>query len=151
MFGPDGLGLGDLLRQSQERLAELASVREQMAGIQGHAESEDGRISVTSTADDPRAEIEIDPRAMRMGSANLAAALRETARRARQDLDAQVEQKITDDQYGDTGNPMDALKDQDALKKSLPDMQGVFEQAGRRSQQFMDELHRKLGLRDTGK
>ncbi|WP_067792926.1 YbaB/EbfC family nucleoid-associated protein [Actinomadura formosensis] len=150
MFGPDGLDLGDLLRQSQERMAKLAAVREQMAGLQGRAESQDGRISVTSTAEDPLAEIKIDPRAMRMGSEELAATLQETARRARQDLDAQV-QKITADQFGGTENPMDVLKDQDALKKSLTDMQGVFEQAGRQSQQMMDELHRKLGLRDTGK
>lgn len=150
MFGPDGLDLGDLLRQSEVRMAGLAAVREQMADLKGRAESQDGRISVTSTPDDPLAEIRIDPRAMRMGSEELAATLQETARRARQDLDAQV-QKITADEFSGTENPMDALKDQDALKKSLTDMQGIFEQAGRQSQQMMDELHRKLGLRDMGK
>jgi DNA-binding protein YbaB len=150
MFGPDGLDLADLLRQSEQRMAGLAAVRERMADLKGRAESQDGRISVTSTPDDPLAEIKIDPRAMRMGSEELAATLRETARRARQDLDAQLEE-LTADQFSGTGNPMDALKDQDALKQSLTDMQGIFEQAGRNSQQLMDELHRKLGLRDTGK
>ncbi|GAA1873188.1 hypothetical protein [Actinomadura bangladeshensis] len=58
--------------------------------------------------------------------------------------------KLTADQYGDSENPMDALKDQEVLKKSLTDMQGIFEQA-RQSQQMMDELHRKLGLRDMSK
>ncbi|GAA1873197.1 hypothetical protein GCM10009736_46300 [Actinomadura bangladeshensis] len=65
MFEPDGLDLGDLLKQSQQRMAGLAAVREQMAHLKGRAESEDGRISVTSTPDDPLAEIKIDPRAMR--------------------------------------------------------------------------------------
>lgn len=37
MPGPDGPDLGDLLRRSQERMAELAAVREQTAGLQGRA------------------------------------------------------------------------------------------------------------------
>lgn len=146
MFGPDGLDISELMRQSQERMSKLAAVREQMTDLQGRAESADGRISVTSTTQDPLAEVKIDPRAMRMGSQELAAALQETARRARQDLDAQVEE-LTAREYGDTDNPMDALKDQDAMKKSLTEMQGVFEQAGRQSEQMIEELQRKLGLR----
>ncbi|WP_067459575.1 YbaB/EbfC family nucleoid-associated protein [Actinomadura macra] len=150
MFGPEGLDLGDLMRQSQERMAKLALVREQMAGLQGRAESADGRVAITSTAEDPLAEIRIDPRALRMGAEDLAAALQETARRARQDLDAQVK-KITSREYGDTTDPMDALKDQDALKKSLTEMQGMFEQVGQRSQAMIEELQRNLGLPPTSR
>lgn len=148
MFGPDGLDLGELMRQSQERMARLAAVREQMADLKGRAESYDGNIIVISTADDPLAELKIDPRAMRMGSEKLASVLRETARCARQDLDAQVK-KLTEMQYGDAGNPMETLKDGESLKKSLTEMQEVFEQAGRQSEQMIQELQRKLGLRDT--
>ncbi|WP_165964402.1 YbaB/EbfC family nucleoid-associated protein [Actinomadura sp. KC216] len=150
MFGPDGVDLEALMRQSQERMAKLAAVREQMADLKGRAETPDGRVSVVSTAQDPLSEIKIDPRAMRMGSEELAAAIQETARLARQDLDAQV-QELTAGTYGDEGNPLDALKNQDALKKSLTDMQDIFKDAGRRSEQMMEELQRKLGIRDTGR
>ena len=149
MFGPDGLDFNAVLRNSQERVAKAKEVRERMVGLTGHAETPDSRIKVASTSADPLAELHIDPRAMRMGSEELAAAIRQTAQRAREDLDRQADE-ITAETYSDDQNPMDALKNTDEMKKSLGEMQGTFEKADKDAQTMIDQLRRGLGLQEPG-
>jgi DNA-binding protein YbaB len=149
MFGPGGMDFNEVLRNSRERMAKVSEARERMAGLIGRAESADGRITVASTAEDSLAELRIDPRAMRMGSEELAAAIREVARLARQDLDRQAKE-ITDEVYGDDQNPMDALRDPERMKKDLADMQEMFGKAGNDAQAMIDQLRKGLGIRHPG-
>lgn len=150
MFGPGGMDFNEVLRNSRERMAKVTEARERMTGLTGRAESTDGRIKVASTAEDPLAELQIDPRAMRMGSEELAAAIRQVARLARTDLDRQG-QEITDELYGDGQDPMDVLRNQDQLKKNLSDMQEMFGKAGNDAQAMIDQLRQGLGIRHPGK
>jgi DNA-binding protein YbaB len=146
VFGPDGLDFNAALRNSQARMAKAEEVRERMAGLTGHAEAPDGRVKVASTSADPLAELHIDPRAMRMGSEELAAAIRRTARQARADLDQQA-QAITADAYGDDDvNPLDALKNKDAMTQSLGEMQEMFNKAGKDAQSMVEQLRHSLGF-----
>jgi DNA-binding protein YbaB len=149
VFGTDGMDFSEVLRNSRERMAKAGEVRERMAGLSGLAETSDGRIKVVSTSADPLAELHIDPRALRMGSDELAAAIRQTARRAREDLDRQAEE-VTTEAYGEDGNPMDVLKDTDAMKQNISDMQNAFEKAGSDAQTMVDQLRRSLGISDPG-
>ncbi|MFI0349685.1 YbaB/EbfC family nucleoid-associated protein [Actinomadura sp. 9N407] len=144
------MDVSEMLRLSQERMEKLAAVREQIAGLSGRAESADGRVKVACTAEDPLAELTVDPRAMRMAADDLAETVRTTARLARQDLDDQVSE-ITAREYAEAGNPMDMLKDQDGLKKSLGDMQNMFQKAGRDAENMMEQLQRNLGMRPDPK
>nr|BFE32692.1 hypothetical protein GCM10010200_049430 [Actinomadura rugatobispora] len=146
MFGADGAEFDALVRQSQERVARIASMREQAGALTGTAETPDGRIKVTCTADDPLAELRIDPRAMRMASDDLAAAIRETARRALADRDRQVE-KLAAQEYGDD-NPLDLLNNGERLQQTLSEVQGMFSKAGRDARSLIDQLQQHLGGKD---
>jgi hypothetical protein len=86
---------------------------------------------------------------MRMGSEELAAAIRQVSRLARQDLDRQATE-ITDELYGDGENPMDMLRNQEQLKKNLADMQEMFGKAGNDAQSMIDQLRQGLGIRHPG-
>lgn len=149
MFGPGGMDFNEVLRNSRERMAKVSEARERMTGLTGRAESTDGRIKVGSTSEDPLAELEIDPRAMRMGSEELAAAIRQTTRLARADLDRQAKE-IIDELYAGDQNPMDVLRDSDQLKKNLGDMQEMFGKAGDDAQAMIDQLRKGLGIRHPG-
>ncbi|MBA9003169.1 YbaB/EbfC family nucleoid-associated protein [Thermomonospora cellulosilytica] len=150
-FDISNLDPAQALRQSEERMKVLSAVRAKMADLEGRAESADGRIRVTCNVRDPLAEIHIDPRAMRMSSQELAETIRETARRAREHLDEQVEE-LTAQQFGDTVNPLDLLKDPERLKESLSDMQNMFAKASSDAQTMLDQLQRQLGIRiDTSR
>ncbi|MFC4912846.1 YbaB/EbfC family nucleoid-associated protein [Actinomadura gamaensis] len=130
-------------------MAKLGAVREEMAGLTGRGESPDGHVVVEATGEDPLARLTIDPRAMRMAAEDLAAAVTDAARRARADLDAQVS-RITEREYGENPNPMDALRDKEAVQKQLKDMQAYMEQAGRNAQTMVDQIYRNLGMRQSG-
>jgi DNA-binding protein YbaB len=123
----------------------MTEVRDQVSDLTGQGQTPDGRVKVLSTSSDPLAEIHIDPRAMRMGSEDLAAAIKTAFDLSRADLEHQV-QKITAQAYGDGDNPMEMLKNKDQLKETMGEVQGIFGQAGRDAQSLIDDLHRKLGL-----
>ena len=150
MFGPGGMDFNEVLRSSRERMAKVTEVRERMAGLTGSAESSDGRVKVVCTSTDPLAELHIDPRAMRIGSEELAAAIRQVSRLAREDLDRQT-REISQELYGDEDNPMDALRNREELKRNLTDMQEMFGKAGNDAQAVIDQLHKRLGIRDPGR
>jgi DNA-binding protein YbaB len=149
MFGPGGMDFNEVLRNSRERMAKVNEARERMAGLAGRAEAADGRIKVTCTSADPLAELEIDPRAMRMGSDELAAVIRQVSRLAREDLDRQANE-IAQEVYGEDENPMDALRNRDELKKNLTEMQEMFGKAGDDAQSMIEQLRRGLGIRHPG-
>ncbi|WP_301177647.1 YbaB/EbfC family nucleoid-associated protein [Actinomadura geliboluensis] len=145
MFSANDFDMDKLVEDAQQRVAKMAAIRERTAALTGHAESADARIRVTSSADDPVAELHIDPRAMRMSAEDLSEAVRSTVKAARRDLDRQVEE-LTAFEYGDSVNPLELMKNKDALKETLSEVQGMFEKAGRETQGMIEQLQRNLGI-----
>lgn len=64
---------------------EFSDVMAQVGDVTGEAASRDGKISVRVTATGQLTGLRIDPRAMRMGSQELAEAILEASRRATED------------------------------------------------------------------
>lgn len=143
MRGSDGAA-EEILQATRERFARAQAVQEQIKGLTGHAETPDGRIRVTSTAADPMAELHIDPRAMRLGSQELAQAVKETVSRSRQDLDRQVNELARGGAFGNEVNPLDFVKDKAVLKTMLDDMQGAFQSLGTQTQEMLEKLRANL-------
>jgi hypothetical protein len=79
----DPRGPADVLR---ERAAQAAAVRRQIGDLTGAAATEDGLLRLAVDAGGLR-ELDIAPRAMRMPSVDLAAAIVALSRQAREDLD----------------------------------------------------------------
>ncbi|MEU8123207.1 YbaB/EbfC family nucleoid-associated protein [Spirillospora sp. NPDC049024] len=147
MFDANDFDVDKVLEDAQQRVAKMTAVREQTAKLTGHAEAADGRVEVTCGPHDPLSELRIDPRAMRMSAEELSEAIRSAAKSARRDLDRQVEE-LTAFQFGDSVNPLDAMKDKEKLKETLGEVQGMFEKAGRDTQAMIDQLRRNLGIAD---
>lgn len=143
MYGSDD-SAEQVLHATRERFAKVQAVQEQVKGLTGQAETSDGRVRVVSTAADPMAELHIDPRAMRLGSQELARAIRETMSKARQDLDRQVNELARGGVFGNEVNPLDFVKDKAGLKTVLNEMQGAFESLGKESQAMLDKLRANL-------
>ncbi|MFL6056388.1 MAG: YbaB/EbfC family nucleoid-associated protein [Actinoallomurus sp.] len=96
------------LRRSLETNAENAKsyfsktyeVREKMSALVGRATSTDGRISVGCTGNGGLTELQIDPRALKMGAADLSRTILELAGEAQADLERQG-QEILQATFGD--------------------------------------------------
>lgn len=143
MYGSDGAA-DQVLRATRERFARAQALQERLKGLTGRAETPDGRVRVVSTAADPMAELHIDPRAMRLGSQDLAQAIKETVSRARADLDRQVEELARGGAFGNEVNPLDFVKDKAGLQTMLGEMQGAFESLGKETQATLDKLRATL-------
>jgi DNA-binding protein YbaB len=141
--------LEKLLRDAQQRAAKMMAIRERTSRLTGQAESSSGHVRVTSSADDPVAELHIDPRAMRMPAEDLSAAIRATIAEARRDLDRQIEE-LTAFEYGESMNPLEAMKNKESMKRTLGEVQGMFEKTGRETRSMIDQLKRDFGLTDLG-
>ncbi|MEV4565440.1 YbaB/EbfC family nucleoid-associated protein [Nonomuraea sp. NPDC049419] len=87
--------LGRLLRGYQQDLAELESLRDRIAAVKGRGEAADGRVVVEVTQAGTLAGITIDPRAMRLGSQQLAAAIMEAAGRAGRQAEQEAQDLVT--------------------------------------------------------
>jgi DNA-binding protein YbaB len=117
-------------------------VCEKLATLVGKAASDDGRITVTCGADGGLSELHIDPRVMRMGSAELSKAILGLSAAARQDV-RQQSQEIMEEVYGDQ-NPADLVRNKEELGESLKTLQKAFSGAMTDSMGELDQLRRRL-------
>jgi len=83
------------LRDMQRQAEQIGSLQNQLSELVGRAESQDGRIRVECTVAQTPAKLDLDPRAMRMGSQELAEAITALIREATQDLQRQVREAMT--------------------------------------------------------
>lgn len=74
--------LGGLLDGFRRELEALEDLRDRIGRLRGRGEAEQGRVVVDVTQTGALAAVTIDPRAMRLGSERLAAAIMEAAARA---------------------------------------------------------------------
>jgi hypothetical protein len=114
---PDGyLDAVALDRLASERIAAAAEVQRQVAALVGRAESPDRRVRAGYSAARGLCELHLDPRALRLPAADLAATILQVADAARADLAGQVDQAVREE-YGDAFDPNAVLDDPD---RSLP-------------------------------
>jgi DNA-binding protein YbaB len=82
------------LRDMHRQVKQLSSLQEKLSDLVGKAESPDGRIRVECTVAQTPAKLDLDPRAMRMGSQELAEAITALIQEATQDLQRQVREEL---------------------------------------------------------
>lgn len=115
--------------------------QERAAEITGTASTDDGYIKVTCRGDG-LAGLEINPRAMRMGSAELAETILRLSQEAKADSREQSNAMMKD-LMGEQ-NPAGILADKQGLQESLDMMRDVFTGAIGDSTQLIDQLQRRL-------
>ncbi|MEU4571355.1 YbaB/EbfC family nucleoid-associated protein [Nonomuraea sp. ATR24] len=82
--------LGRLLDQFRQDVAAIERLSGRMAAVKGRGEAAEGRVVAEVTQTGALTGLTIDPRAMRLGSAELAAAVLEAAGRAARDAEREA-------------------------------------------------------------
>jgi DNA-binding protein YbaB len=110
--------LSRIAQRARQRLEEAAEVRERFAELAGHASAADGLVRVTSTPGDPVHELHLEPRALRLTSVDLAAAVQAAVRDAKRDLESQLK-KATAGLVDPQDDPIGLVGDPDAARVKL--------------------------------
>jgi hypothetical protein len=133
-----------LAQQANERIAKAAEVQRLVAAMVGRAESPDGYVKAGYGTAQGLFELQLDPRAMRMPSADLAATVLRVAAAAKEDLARQTRQAVRET-YGDAFDPMEALRDPANLTSRLAEISEVYGSAAKDATVVMEQLRRRLG------
>lgn len=139
------INVDKLVNEAQQRFARLSELRERMSTFEGHAQTEDGRIRATYTATGGLTHLHLDPRAMRMGSEELAETIVSVVQQAARDLQEQNHQAMTE-VFGEDENPMRYLTDQQAIQDRANEMQRNFNRTMNDVMGELDRVRRRLGL-----
>ncbi|MCW2900790.1 MAG: hypothetical protein JWO67_3055 [Streptosporangiaceae bacterium] len=137
-------GIDANMRNAKGYFSKTLEVQERLSGLVGRAASDDGRIKVGCTGQGGLTELEIDPRAMKVGSSELAATLLKLAREAQNDLRRQS-QEIVAEAYGDQ-DPAEMFRDRAKFAESLKTMQDAFSGTMSESLDSLNELKRRMRM-----
>jgi DNA-binding protein YbaB len=128
-----------MLQDATRRLKNVGELRERTEGLVGKAESEDGRVTVEYKATGDIAALKIDPRAMRMQSEELAAAILATISAAAADLRDKMNEVVKD-----LLPERERTFDLEATRRQLDDSVTRFARtAGRAEAQAAEQIQRK--------
>ena len=133
-----------VLKEARQWTDKSAALQETMKTIEGHAKSNDGYVSVTYTASDGLRDLEINPRAMRMASQDLAAAIKETIREAMNDMQEKMSAAMSD-VFGKL-NPMDMVNNPEQVTNQAKLMEESLNKSAKDALAGLEEIRRNLGL-----
>ncbi|MGH3380364.1 MAG: YbaB/EbfC family nucleoid-associated protein [Actinoallomurus sp.] len=135
-----------LLKQAQQRVAKIGGMQERITGLVGEAESADGYVRVTYTANGGIADLELNPRAMRMASSDLAQTIKDVVQAAANDLQSKIRQEMSSAFQGEGDNPMDLANDPEKVKAKAEEVKGMLDGALNDALGQMDLLRKKMGI-----
>lgn len=134
----------EILRASERHVAKSEELQRRSAALVGRAESKDGRVSVGWT-DNGLSDLIIDPRAMRLGSGELATEIVKTTERAKADL-ARQQKELSDEVLGpDNFDPLSSLPDAEALQSTVQQMQSMLNGTLNDTSAILDQLRKFTG------
>ena len=145
---PDiGNALGvDVVRLAEETRAnalKAAELQQRLGDLVGRAESEDGRVRAAFSPTAGLPELVIDPRAMRLGSEELAEVIMAVVAEAVRDLDRQ-RLEAAQETFGPQYDPAVARPDPASLQETLRGMSETVDLAGRSLTEIMEGLKARL-------
>jgi DNA-binding protein YbaB len=130
----------DEVRQDQEqRLARIQEIQEAAVSAVGQAASEDERIKVSFNEAEGVRKIELDPRALRMASEDLAEEIARLVNEARKDAQQQVQQLMRDQAQDGTVDPQAFLAKMPDIERSIGDL---MQETQTMTTQLMDMVER---------
>src|SRR5262245_58102911 len=123
----------DAMRSARNNLARLGEVQETLASLVGVAESADGRVHAETCNATGLKKLTIDPRAMRMGSAELAETITQVVAEAMADLRRQSQEAAQEMMGGKKRDLKDA-------KASIDEARASFDRIAVDAQSEMERL-----------
>lgn len=133
----------DAMRSAQGNLARMGELQETLASLVGVAESDDGRVRAESDNATGLKKLTIDPRAMRMGSEELAETITKVVAEAMADLRSKSQEAA--------GRVMGGKKrDLKDAKASIEEARASFERIAADAQSEMERLRRRVNDLSSG-
>lgn len=133
-----------VIEQAKNQASAVMGMQEKLTSLVGRAESEDGHIKVAFESAG-LSELEINPRAMRMGSAELAATIKQLVREASDDLQRQIREEIGE-AFAGQDNPMEILDDPTKAAEKMKDIHNALNSATGDVSDFMEKMRKQLNL-----
>ncbi|GAB3426671.1 YbaB/EbfC family nucleoid-associated protein [Flindersiella endophytica] len=130
----------DEVRQDQEqRLAKIREIQEATVSAVGQAASEDERIKVSFTEAEGVQKIELDPRALRLPSDELATEIARLVNDARKDAQQQIQRLMQDSAQDTAVDPQEFLQKMPEIERSIGDL---MQETQTMTTQLMDMVER---------
>ena len=139
------LDVDRLVGEAQQRFAKMRDLQERMSELRGQAQTEDGRIRATYTAAGGLTELHLDPRALRMGSEELAERIVWVIGEAARNLHEQNREAMSE-VFGPDGDPMNYLTDRQAMEERATEMRQNFDRTMNDVVGELDRVRKRLGL-----
>ncbi|WP_245691040.1 YbaB/EbfC family nucleoid-associated protein [Sinosporangium album] len=133
-----------LLADAEKQFARADEIQQVLTSAVGRAKDEDGLVSVEFAAEGLR-ELELHPKAMRLGSAELAEKIKKTIRDAADDLSQEIDAAMNET-FGEAGNPLRFLNDPDAALQDVRSTEAAFNRTFDDVMGELERIRRRLEL-----
>lgn len=133
--------LDALIRRSQEQLAKVSQLQEQLQEIVGRGTSDDGLIEVSISHNGQVEDLDLNPRVMRLDSVTLAENLKAAIRAAQVNLQDQIT-AVTTEALGES--PMDYINDPSIVQSKVQEVQEGYERGMNSVMADIDRIHSRL-------
>lgn len=133
-----------VLRDTEAHFARFEEVRKSLTTVVGRARDEDGLVTVEYSGDGLR-ELELNPKAMRLSSGELAEKIKEVIRDAARDLQERVGQ-VMEEAFGEEANPMRYVNDPDAALSQVREAEAAYNRTFEDAMGELDRIARRLDL-----
>ncbi|MFC4584693.1 YbaB/EbfC family nucleoid-associated protein [Sphaerisporangium corydalis] len=131
-----------LLSDAQRQVSQLEELQRRTVGVVGEAQDKDGLVTVEYAADGLR-DLRLNPRAMRLASADLADLIKTVAREAAQDLERKTGE-LMGEVFGEADNPMNLLRDPEAALAKIREAEGAYDRTFDQVMGDLEEIRRRL-------
>lgn len=133
-----------LLSGDSAHFRRMEELQRDVAGLVGRARDEDGLVAVEYAAEGLR-QLDLHPKAMRLGSGELAEKIKLVVHEAARDLREQLEGAM-DRAFGAENNPMKALGDAEAALGQVREAASAYDRTFDDVMGELDRIRRRLEL-----
>jgi DNA-binding protein YbaB len=138
------IDLDKLLNGAQQQFARMEELQRRMGELVGRAEDKDRLVTVEYAGQGLR-ELELNPRAMRMASADLADLIKTVTQEAARDLQARTDE-LMEEVFGKEDNPMRLINDPEAAMATAKEAEATYNRVFEDVMGELDRVRRRLDL-----
>ncbi|MFA1537739.1 YbaB/EbfC family nucleoid-associated protein [Actinomadura monticuli] len=147
-FGADDALDPELMfRDARAQFDQVAELQRRLAELKGRAESSDGRVKAVYDQDRGLADLQLDPRALRMNAAELQETILTVSYEAKRDLERQVKE-VTEESFAQQdfspADLKDLVEDPQGITQTLGDMGKIFQGATKEVEGMLDQVRRAM-------
>jgi DNA-binding protein YbaB len=140
----ENIDVDKVLRGAGEHFARVEEVQKGMVALVGRARDEDGLVTVEYTSGG-LSELDLNPKAMRLSSGELAEKIKAVVRDAAQDLQEQAG-ALMGEVFGEEDNPMRYADGPDAALQQAREVEAAYNRTFEDVMGELDRISRRLDL-----